>query len=178
MVDFAETAMRKMCRNPKCRSKLATPTSNEREAFCTKGCYQSFYLHRCLVCEQAIERTTANRKICKKSKCRNALAAGLGFGWYHENLGKRHQSPKNLERMQETAVPQLVFSASDTPERANRLPRFDLQRAIRANRARIMGPKHVLDVELGASSGREVVSLDGVVCYVIRERKLTLQAAA
>src|ERR1700733_3071835 len=51
MVDFAETAMRKMCRNPKCRSKLPTPTSNEREAFCCRGCYSSFYLRRCRVCE-------------------------------------------------------------------------------------------------------------------------------
>ena len=88
MVDFKETAMRKFCRNPKCRMKLPTPTSNEREAFCCRGCYQSFYLHRCLVCEKAIERTTANRKICKKSKCRNALAAGEGFGRFHGNPAK------------------------------------------------------------------------------------------
>jgi hypothetical protein len=46
MVDFTETAMCKMCRH--CRMRLPTPTSNEKEAFCTKGCYQSFYLHRCL----------------------------------------------------------------------------------------------------------------------------------
>jgi hypothetical protein len=46
MVDFTETAMRKMSRH--CRMRLPTPTSNEKEAFCTKGCYQSFYLHRCL----------------------------------------------------------------------------------------------------------------------------------
>jgi hypothetical protein len=88
MVDFKETEMRKKCRNPKCRMKLSTPTSNEREAFCCRGCHQSFYLHRCLVCEDKIERTTANRKICKKSKCRNALAAGEGFGRYHADPAK------------------------------------------------------------------------------------------
>ena len=74
MTDFKETQMRKKCRY--CRMRLPTPTSNEREAFCTKGCYGSFYLHRCLVCEDKIERTTANRKICKKSRCRNALKTG------------------------------------------------------------------------------------------------------
>ena len=36
------------CRNPKCRSKLKAPTDNYREAFCTRGCHSSFYLHRCL----------------------------------------------------------------------------------------------------------------------------------
>jgi hypothetical protein len=51
MTEFAETAMRKMCRNPKCRLKLSAPVSNEREAFCYKGCYSSFYLNRCRVCE-------------------------------------------------------------------------------------------------------------------------------
>jgi hypothetical protein len=68
MVDFKETEMRKKCRH--CRMRLPVPTSNEREAFCTRGCYNSFYLHHCIVCEDKIERTTANRKICKKSKCR------------------------------------------------------------------------------------------------------------
>jgi hypothetical protein len=180
MVDFKETEMRKMCRNPKCRSKLLTPVSNEREAFCCRGCYQSFYLHRCIVCEDKIERTTANRKICKKSKCRNALAAGEGFGWYHANSAKPSHVPKNLEPMLETAAAQQVLSASDTPGRAKRLPRFGVERAIKANRARIVGPQRVLNAEIGASSGREVVSPDGVVCYVIREKKpeQTLQRAA
>ena len=70
MVDF-DTQTRKRCRH--CRMRLPEPVLNEREAFCTRGCYQSFYRHRCLACEDKIERTTANRKICKKSKCRNAL---------------------------------------------------------------------------------------------------------
>jgi hypothetical protein len=99
------------------------------------------------------------------------LAAGSGFGWYYENSGKRSQSPKNLEPMQGTAVPQQVLGDSGTIEQTKRLPRFGLQRAIRANRARIVAPRRVLDVELGASSGREAVSPDGVVCYVVRERK-------
>ena len=100
--------------------RLPTPTSNEREAFCTKGCYGSFNLHQCLVCEDKIERTTANRKICKKSKCRNALATGQGFGRYRANSAQTSLSLKNPELMQEVPVPQRSTSASGAVERANR----------------------------------------------------------
>jgi hypothetical protein len=47
--------------------------------------------------EKAIERTTANRKICKRSKCRNALKAGEGFGRYHANSTQTSLSLKNPE---------------------------------------------------------------------------------
>jgi hypothetical protein len=43
--------VRHYCRNPRCGSKLPAPVSNSREAFCTRGCYNSFYLSRCLICE-------------------------------------------------------------------------------------------------------------------------------
>jgi hypothetical protein len=92
MVDF-NNETRKRCRH--CKMKLPEPTSNERQAFCTRGCYQSFYLHRRIVCEKAIERTTANRKICKKSRCRNALKAGEGFGRYHADSAQTTRASKN-----------------------------------------------------------------------------------
>jgi hypothetical protein len=117
MVDFKETEMRKKCRHR--RMRLPTPTSNEREAFCTRGCYGSFYLHRCLVCEKPIERTTANRKICKRSKCRNALKAGEGFGQYHADPARAYQTPKNPELMQDVPVPQRSASASGTVDRTH-----------------------------------------------------------
>jgi hypothetical protein len=81
MTEFTET-LRHYCRNARCRSKLPTPVSNPREAFCTRGCYNSFYLHRCLACAGAIERKRADQKVCRKAKCRNAWRAGLGFGPY------------------------------------------------------------------------------------------------
>jgi hypothetical protein len=31
--------------------KLKNPVANEHHAFCTPGCYSSFYLKRCVVCE-------------------------------------------------------------------------------------------------------------------------------
>jgi hypothetical protein len=49
---------RHYCRNPKCRSKLPAPVANEREAFCTRGCYIGFHRTRCLVCEAKMERKT------------------------------------------------------------------------------------------------------------------------
>jgi hypothetical protein len=83
MTDFvAET--RHYCRNPRCRSKLPAPVASAREAFCVRGCFNSFYLHRCLVCEGAIEQPKRGRRlICKRAKCRNALQGGLSLGRYH-----------------------------------------------------------------------------------------------
>ena len=147
MVDFKHET-RKRCRH--CRMRLPEPVVNEREAFCTRGCYQSFYRHRCLACEDKIERTTANRKICKKSKCRNALAAGEGFGRYHADSGKTTHGSKNLEPAPETLISCGSASASGTVARSNRVcANFGIDQAIRANRVRIVGPKRVLDVEIG-----------------------------
>jgi hypothetical protein len=175
VTEFTETETRKMCRH--WRMRLPAPTSNKREAFCTKGCYGSFYLHRCLVCEDKIERTTANRKICKKSKCRNALKAGEGFGRYHADSARTYQSPKNPELMQEVPVPQRPASASGIVAGSNRVcANFGVDQAIRANRARIVGPKRVLDVEIGGR--KTVVSPDGVVCYVTSLRRPAMKAAA
>jgi hypothetical protein len=65
---FKETEMRKMCRNPIRCFKRAVPVSNEREAFCCKGCYSSIYLHRCRVCEGSIEQKRDGRRmLCKKA---------------------------------------------------------------------------------------------------------------
>jgi hypothetical protein len=79
MAEFA-TEGRHYCRNPKCHSKLPKPVSNEREAFCARGCHTAFYRKRCLVCEGPIERTRDDQKICRKAKCRSAWRARTGFG--------------------------------------------------------------------------------------------------
>jgi hypothetical protein len=120
MTKFAETVMRKMCRNPKCRSTLPTPVSNEKQAFCAKGCYSSFYLHRCRVCEAELPKAKGRpRLICKKAKCRNAWNAGEGFGRYaSENFSS--QVSKNPEKSSGKAMDIEVFCASDTGEAANR----------------------------------------------------------
>jgi len=48
-------AGRHYCRNPQCRAKLLAPVGNDREAFCCRGCYESFHLKRCRVCESPLE---------------------------------------------------------------------------------------------------------------------------
>jgi hypothetical protein len=83
MTDFAVTD-RHYCRSPRCRPKLPAPVASAREAFCVRGCFNSFYLHRCLVCEGAIEQPKRGRRlICKRAQCRNALQGGLSLGRYH-----------------------------------------------------------------------------------------------
>jgi hypothetical protein len=47
-------ALRQRCRNPSCRLKLSVPVENEHRAFCCRGCFDSFYHSRCLVCEKDI----------------------------------------------------------------------------------------------------------------------------
>ena len=43
---------------------------NPHKAFCTRGCHSSFYLKRCLVCENDKPAgSTARRKLCRRPKC-------------------------------------------------------------------------------------------------------------
>jgi hypothetical protein len=66
------TLLRHYCRNQKhCRSKLTDPVDNERLAFCSPGCHASFYRNRCLVCEKDLPKGRADRKLCKRAKCRS-----------------------------------------------------------------------------------------------------------
>jgi hypothetical protein len=69
MTEFTQT-LRHYCRNPRCRSKLPSPASDPRKAFCTAGCHSSFYLKRCIVCENDKPAgSTARRKLCRRPKC-------------------------------------------------------------------------------------------------------------
>ena len=72
---------RHYCRNPRCRMKLPTPVENEHHAFCTRACYESFYLTRCRVCERDLRKrdketgkprlVQAGRLYCRPpNKCR------------------------------------------------------------------------------------------------------------
>jgi hypothetical protein len=94
MVDFNQETRKRCQRCRKCRSKLPIPTSNDREAFCTRGCHSAFYRTRCRVCENPIEqpKNGGARFICKKSKCFNAWKANSGFGRYHPSSGVKSDS--------------------------------------------------------------------------------------
>src|SRR5258708_2214305 len=76
--------VRHRCRNPRCRSKLPATVSNSQEAFCARGCYNSFYLSHCLICEDPIEQPRRGKRlICKKVKCRSALRSNSCLRRYH-----------------------------------------------------------------------------------------------
>jgi hypothetical protein len=64
--------LRHRCRY--CRSNLPGPVDNEHYAFCTPGCFSSFYLKRCRVCEEPIHlaerRRGPKRILCRKNDCR------------------------------------------------------------------------------------------------------------
>jgi hypothetical protein len=111
LVEFTET-MRHRCR--KCRSKLPTPTSNEREAFCCRGCYEQHYRKRCRVCEQAIDQKAgAQRVICKKATCKGAWRQKAGFGRF---LASKSPDPSHTSSAasvaSEVPVPQALFEPS------------------------------------------------------------------
>src|SRR5262249_12417491 len=71
----APVKLRHHCRNPHCRMKLPAPVENEHRAFCTRGCYESFYRNRCRVCERDLrkngKRGDAGRLYCRPpANCR------------------------------------------------------------------------------------------------------------
>jgi len=62
--------LRHYCRNPRCRSKLKAPVENEHHAFCTRGCFDSFYFTRCRVCEKPLREKRGGRLYCRPpNKC-------------------------------------------------------------------------------------------------------------
>jgi len=91
----SDDEVRLRCRNPRCRSKLPAPVSNPREAFCTRGCHDSFYRHRCLICERPIEQPKRGKRvICKKAVCRKALRSNSYHGPYHRSFAAKSISNK------------------------------------------------------------------------------------
>jgi hypothetical protein len=83
----------------RCRARLAAPTSNERSAFCSKGCHRYWYARHCMACEGP---TTARHG----RECRLELAAIKRHGM----MGKFHQKSRHL-----TKVAQRDESLSQTP---------------------------------------------------------------
>src|SRR5262249_21662722 len=87
--------VRYYCRNPRCGSELPAPVSNPREAFCTRGCHNSFFRRRCLICERPIEQPKRGKRlICKKAKCRSALRSNSCVGRYHPSFAAKSISNK------------------------------------------------------------------------------------
>ena len=87
--------LRHHCRNPQCRAKLAAPVSNDREAFCSRGCHGAFFRTRCRLCERPIEQPAGGgtRLICNRAKCKSAWRTGFDLG--------RYPTLKNVKSIQE-----------------------------------------------------------------------------
>ena len=95
MTEFTQT-LRHYCRNPRCRSKLPSPASDPRKAFCTRGCHSSFYLKRCLVCENDKPAgSTARRKLCRRPKCEGRYRKNSA---HYSFLGADTASAANVPR--------------------------------------------------------------------------------
>src|SRR5215469_1078059 len=95
MTEFTQT-LRHYCRNPRCRSKLPSPASDPHKAFCTRGCHSSFYLKRCLVCENDKPAgSTARRKLCRRPKCEGRYRKN---GAHYSFLGADTASAANVPR--------------------------------------------------------------------------------
>src|SRR6516225_9118170 len=95
MTEFTQI-LRHYCRNPRCRSKLPSPASDPRKAFCTRGCHSSFYLKRCLVCENDKPvGSTARRKLCRRPKCEGRYRKNSA---HYSFLGADTTSAANVPR--------------------------------------------------------------------------------
>ncbi len=61
--------------------KLKPPVENDRHAFCAHGCHASFYLRRCLVCEERLPEKS-RRQVWNRPKCKAAYRASRGrYKW-------------------------------------------------------------------------------------------------
>jgi hypothetical protein len=109
MTEFTQT-LRHYCRNPRCRSKLPSPSSDPRKAFCTRGCHSSFYLKRCLVCENDKPAgSTARRKLCRRPKCEGRYRKNSA---HYSFLGADTASAANVPRSaQSTGIKSADFDA-------------------------------------------------------------------
>jgi len=97
-------ALRHRCRNPRCRLKLPVPVENEHHAFCTRGCFGSFYQNRCRVCEHDLRKTgkrgDAGRLYCRPpARCRqeaekwpDKYGYGLRAGFPETKLSGAHST--------------------------------------------------------------------------------------
>src|SRR5262249_18000778 len=100
------------CRNPHCRCRLAEPVDNLRRAFCCRGCRESFYRRRCLVCEKSL----AHERL--KTCCRRCRLEFRRFP--HRFQQAKAGVAKTVKTASETPVNRAFERALlDTARRAN-----------------------------------------------------------
>jgi hypothetical protein len=99
--------LRHYCRNTRCRMKLPELVANEHHAFCTPGCFTSFYRARCRVCEEPIhvakQRRGPKRILCRKDNCRRAYRRNPSL--YNAPEGISSKKPILLENAASNGQP-------------------------------------------------------------------------
>ena len=157
-----ESELRHYCRNKQCRSRLKDPTDNPRRAFCTRWCHQSFYRSRCVVCEDQFRRRSSSQKVCGHHECKREL----------------RRFPLAYTFLVPSA--QKCAAGSKNPHKTGLITRLKAGRASalqwRASAGRIVGPAHVLAVEVFNRDWRPTVSSGGVPIEVSRLRPRTLMS--
>jgi hypothetical protein len=53
--------IRRRCRNARCQARLKQPTTDPRNAFCSRGCFEAHFKKCCLVCECPLSRRKTGR---------------------------------------------------------------------------------------------------------------------
>lgn len=64
-IERPPSQLRHYCRNQRCKSRLPAPVENPHLAFCCRGCFQGFYRHRCVVCEESSSKLLCHGKACR-----------------------------------------------------------------------------------------------------------------
>ncbi len=96
--------LRHYCRHQRCRTKLAEPVDDQRQAFCTPGCHRTFYRSRCAVCERDLGPGSANRKACKRASCKADYRR-----FRHVYTFRSYPSSQNVKRPSKSPIESGLF---------------------------------------------------------------------
>jgi len=166
-------ALHHFCRNRlNCRAKLPTPVANKREAFDAKGCFDSFYRYRCLKCERDMPRNAEHQRVCYRAECKKAWRDGLVISRFL-GLGsgpvitptKKAAKPGTFSGEKAGRGWRVVAGPSLDPRS---LAATTLSAEV--PRRRRVGLSEEMGGRFTEPRWQEVVSADGVKCFVTRFR--------
>jgi hypothetical protein len=155
----AQPGLRHYCRNRHCRSKLKQPVENHHHAFCTRGCFESFYRNRCRVCERDL-RKQGRRGDAGRLYCRPPNRCGHeGRKWPHKY---GYPSIPHPHAIQTSKVP--ILRASKPAPRGDRASFFGpADWPISVMNGRIGGPRsQIPDRKLPLHLSREIFLAEGL----------------
>jgi hypothetical protein len=137
-----------------CRTKLVEPTDNPRRGFCCRGCFNSFYRHRCVVCESPIRLKRENQlRLCIDVHCRaEAKRFPEAYRWPDRPRGSQNgevaQKTPDFIRSKTAIEPPPRWQQVTGPELSPRsiaLATIGMQHNPRANPGKrtLIGPKNM-----------------------------------